>query len=221
MGQINKIQGRLLRLTARDRVLVVMTAMAIAGTISGWFMPWQHAVLISWITGAIIFLIWVWGTIANFDAQQTKQFALIEDSSRASAEVLLIVACTASLFGVAFELAKASQSSGGERIAQTAMAALTLAISWTVVHSVFTLRYAHEYYTDPIGGINFKNSIPPDFQDFAYVAFTVGMTFQVSDTDITSPTIRRTIIRHAILAYVFGAVILAVMVNVGAALLQG
>ncbi len=95
-----------------------------------------------------------------------------------------------------------------------------MVLSWAVVHTVFTLRYAHEYYAAPSGGIDFKNDAPPDYQDFAYVAFTVGMTFQVSDTDVQKRVIRRTILRHALLSYLFGAVILAVTINVVANLLQ-
>lgn len=100
------------------------------------------------------------------------------------------------------------------------VAVLTVILSWAVVHSVFALRYAHEYYTEPIGGIDFKNPDPPDYRDFIYVAFTVGMTFQVSDTDVQSRTVRRTVINHALLAYLFGAVILALTVNIAATLLQ-
>ena len=96
-----------------------------------------------------------------------------------------------------------------------------MAVSWGVVHTVFTLRYAHRYYRDPIGGIDFKSGddYAPDYGDFAYVAFTVGMTFQVSDTDIQSREIRRSVLSHALLAYLFGAVILAVTVNLIASLL--
>ena len=89
------------------------------------------------------------------------------------------------------------------------------------MHTVFALRYAHEYYTDPVGGIDFKTRDErPDYLDFAYVAFTVGMTFQVSDTDVQARRIRRTVLRHALLSYLFGAVILAVVVNVIAGVVQ-
>ena len=89
------------------------------------------------------------------------------------------------------------------------------------MHTVFALRYAHEYYTPPVGGIDFKTDKElPDYLDFGYVAFTVGMTFQVSDTDIQAANPRRTVMRQALLAYLFGAVILAVVVNVIASLLN-
>jgi uncharacterized membrane protein len=77
---------------------------------------------------------------------------------------------------------------------------------------VFALRYAHEYYTPPIGGIDFKTEEEelPDYLDFAYVAFTIGMTFQVSDTEISKRPIRRAAIHHALLSYVFGTMILGI-----------
>jgi uncharacterized membrane protein len=91
-------------------------------------------------------------------------------------------------------------------------------MSWTSVHTVFTLRYARLYYQAG-GGINWHAKDQPDFGDFAYVALTLGMTFQVSDTDITSKPIRKAALRHAVLSYLFGVVILATTINVVASLL--
>jgi len=87
---------------------------------------------------------------------------------------------------------------------------------------VFALRYAHVWYTEPHGGIDFKTkgAESPDYVDFAYTAFTVGMTFQVSDTDITQRAMRREVLRHALVSFLFGAVILATTVNVIASLLN-
>ena len=100
---------------------------------------------------------------------------------------------------------------------------LTVALSWALVHTIFALRYARQYYSRSIkGGIDFKSGdYEPDYIDFAYVAFTIGMTFQVSDTDIGARIIRRTILRHALISYLFGAIIVAMMVNVIASLLNG
>ena len=73
-------------------------------------------------------------------------------------------------------------------VALTTAAMLTVVLSWLVVHTVFILRYAHLYYgTAPVGGIDFPGGDPPSYHDFAYLGFTVGMTFQVSDTGISSP----------------------------------
>ena len=210
----------MLRIGSARRLVVVVVIGAVAGLAAAWFVPWQAASLTAWDVAAFTFLVWVWGTIGDFDAEETRAFATCEDSSRIAAHLLVVVASLASLLGVGAELARASDVTGTEKIALTAVAALTVVLSWATVHTVFALRYAHEYYTDPVGGIDFKSDAPPDYQAFAYVAFTVGMTFQVADTDVQQPAIRRTVLRQALLAYVFGAVILGVTVNVVATLLQ-
>ena len=163
----------------------------------------------------------MWFSVGRFSADETRAFATREDDSRVAAQLLLVFASVASLIGVGFDLVKASESSGVGRILLTVVGVSTVVLSWAVVHTTFALRYAHEFYTSPLGGIDFKNDgDPPDYQDFAYVAFTVGMTFQVSDTDVQARTIRRTVLRHALLSYLFGAVILAVTINIIASLLQ-
>jgi uncharacterized membrane protein len=91
-------------------------------------------------------------------------------------------------------------------------------VSWGVVHTVYALKYARLYYAGQDGGIDFHGDHPPTYQDFAYLAFTVGMTFQVSDTEINARVIRATVLRQALLAYLFGAVILAATINLLAGL---
>jgi uncharacterized membrane protein len=184
--------------------------------------PWQLAVLAGWDVVAVLVLSRVWFRVGGFSADQTKEFATREDNSRASAELLLVTASVASLGGAAFGLLKAHQSGPTLEGLLTVASVLTVALSWAVVHTVFALRYAHEYYTTTLpGGIDFKSGkYEPDYGDFAYVAFTVGMTFQVSDTDIGNRVIRRTVLRHALVSYLFGAIIVALMVNVIANLLN-
>jgi uncharacterized membrane protein len=126
----------------------------------------------------------------------------------------------AAFVGVGFALFKASQAGTAGQVTLTVVSVVTVALSWVVVHTVFTLRYAHEYYTAPVGGIDFKTEEAPDYQDFAYIAFTIGMTFQVSDTDVQGRKVRRTVLRHSLLSYLFGAVILAVVINVIAGIVK-
>jgi uncharacterized membrane protein len=169
----------------------------------------------AWDTIAVIFLVRVWPSILRLDDQETRQLATREDPSRSSADLWLISAAVASLAGSALNLAlKVDVASERMVVLLTVGAVLTVAVSWAVVHTVFTLHYAHLFYEDPVGGIDFSSDADPDYRDFAYVAFTVGMTFQVSDTDIAKRSIRRTVLAHALLSYLFGAVILAVVINV-------
>jgi uncharacterized membrane protein len=208
--------------SARWRALVAGGFGAVAGIVAGFFAPWQLSTLIGWDVAAVASVVWVAATAGRFDAVQTRAYATREDDSRASAQFLLLGACLASLLGVAAALVKASQSQSANKGVLIGLAVFTVFSSWAVVHTVFALRYAHLYYRDPAGGIDFKSGpdYAPDYRDFAYVAFTVGMTFQVSDTDIVSRVMRRTVLVHALLGFLFGAVILAVLINVVAALLQ-
>ena len=89
----------------------------------------------------------------------------------------------------------------------------TVAVSWFTVHTIFMLRYAVLYYAEPAGGIDFGSDEPPSYRDFAYLALTLGMTYQVSDTALRTTALRGTALRHALLSYLFGAIILAVAIN--------
>lgn len=180
------------------------------------FCPWQVTVLAGWITGAATYVSRVLARTRRLTAEQTAAIATREDASRASADLMVLAASVTSLVGVGLTLERASKATGGTRVALTIAAILTVVTSWALVHTIFTLRYAHTYYGDPVGGIDFKSDDAPDYHDFAYLAFTIGMTFQVSDTDLTSSVMRRIALRHSLLSYLFGAVILALMINVTA-----
>ena len=101
----------------------------------------------------------------------------------------------------------------------TALAVAAVVLAWLTVHTVFTLRYARLYF-QAHGGIDFHHADRPDYRDFAYVAFTVGMTYQVSDTDLTTKTVRRAALGHALLSFLFGTAIVAMTINVVAGLVK-
>jgi uncharacterized membrane protein len=206
--------------TALGRFLVVVAVGLVAGVIAAFLAPWQLALVIGWDTAAALYVASVWAVVSRFTPTETSALATREDSSRVVTSVLLLSAALVSLVGTALVLVKANEAANAGRVMLTAAGIATVALSWAVVHTVFALRYAHEYYTPPVGGINFKSDELPDYRDFAYVAFTIGMTFQVSDTDIQRRETRRTVIRHALISYLFGAVILAVVVNVIATLIN-
>jgi uncharacterized membrane protein len=204
--------------------MIVALAGGAAGVVTALFAPWQLSTLIGWDVAAALYLVWVWTSAGRFDADETKRFANREDDSRVSAQLLVLTACVASLIGVGFDLLKASEEGGdaGGDVLLISAAVATVVLSWATVHTVFALRYAHEYYArPPVGGIDFKTrDYAPDYRDFAYVAFGIGMTFQVADTDIHDRKIRHTVLLHSLLAYLFGAVILAVTINIVAAIFQ-
>jgi uncharacterized membrane protein len=188
-----------------------------------WFLPWGLAVVAGWDAAALTFLVSSWGIILRGDGAHAAQLATREDETRGSAAVLLLGASVASLLGVGFALDLAGRQSGPLRVLLIGVAVLTVVLSWTVVNTVYTLRYADLHYRSRDAGIAFGDpdgQEPPTYRDFAYVAFTIGMCYQVSDTTVRDRRIRGTVLSHAFLSYVFGVVIVAGSVNLIAGLLS-
>ncbi len=173
--------------------------------------------LVGWDAIALVYLIWVWASLARRDAHETAHLAVREDPNRALRDLLLLLAGLASLLAVGVILATGTRH-GLTRDLYVLLGVISVVLSWGVVHTVFATRYARLYYTGPDGGIDFNQPDPPRYADFAYLAFTVGMTFQVSDTNVTTGEMRRAILGHAMLSYLFGAVIIAASVNLLAGL---
>ena len=181
---------------------------------------WQVAALAGWDVTAIVFIAFIVVATRGKDSAGTRAIATREDDSRGAAEAVLVGASVFSLVGVAFALVAAAQTSGLTKSAITGLVVLSVLVSWSSVHAVFTLRYARAFYAQPQGGIDFNESDPPTYLDFAYLALTIGMTFQVSDTNLTSKGIRRIALVHAMFSYLFGAVIIGLVINVVSSLLH-
>jgi uncharacterized membrane protein len=181
-----------------------------------WFLPWGLAVVVGWDAAALGLLVSIWPIILRADAAHAAQLARREDETRGTATVLLLGASVASLLGVGLALHLAGEESGSPRVLLIGVAVLTVVVSWTVVNTVYTLRYADLHFSSRGGGIAFGDpdgQEPPTYRDFAYVAFTIGMCYQVSDTTVRDRRIRSTVLSHAFLSYVFGVVIVAGSVN--------
>jgi uncharacterized membrane protein len=201
---------------ALRRAVIAASIGLIVGLLLLRFVTWELAVVGGWDAAALTFLMTIWPIIIRADSAHAERFATREDETRGTAAVLLVGAGVASLLGVGFALSLAGRQSGSLRVLLIGVAMLTLVLSWTVVNTVFTLRYAHLYFRSTAAGIHFGDSTGPqrpNYRDFAYVAFTIGMTYQVSDTAVRDPRIRRTVLSHAILSYLFGVVIVAGSVN--------
>jgi uncharacterized membrane protein len=181
---------------------------------------WPIAVSAAWGLAAAVIVGWVWAQVGRMDAAQTKTHARAEDFSRPASDGAVLGACVGSLVAIGYTVLTAGNREGTTKLLLIVLALSVVALSWLTVHTLFMLRYGDIYYGDPIGGIDFNDDDPPSYRDFAYVAFTIGMTFQVSDTSLTSRAMRRVALRHALLSFVFGAVILALTVNSVASLLQ-
>lgn len=179
---------------------------------------WPYAATIGWAVACVIYIAWVWIVIGRLDATSTSAHATREDPTRTVADILIVLAGVASLIAVAFVLLQAKGSHGTTKDLLAGLALASVALSWFLVHTVFTLRYAMLYYSGQDGGIDFNQKEAPTYLEFAYLAFTIGMTFQVSDTNLESRSIRATALRHGLLSFLFGAVILATTINLIAGL---
>ena len=204
---------------AARRTAISAAIGAVASGIAAGFLPWQPTILIGWSTAATIYCVRVWFVSRSMDARTTELHATSEDDSRVVADITLLAACVASLVAVGLALLKAADAGGVTQAVFTGIAVLSVVMSWVLVHTVYTLRYGHLYY-EHRGGIDFHDDGAPDYRDFAYVAFTIGMTYQVSDTELNSRAIRSTALRQALLSYLFGAVIIAMTINVVAGLVK-
>ena len=165
-------------------VVGVLSGIVVAGVALAEGASWSVAALGATDVAALVFVAWVWISVAGADAGATARLARAEDASRTAAEAVLLGAGAASLLAVGFTLAQASHAHAPDRGLLTALALASVALAWSAVHTVYALRYARLYYTPPDGGIDFKGE-RPDYLDFAYLALTIGMTFQVSDTDLS------------------------------------
>ena len=218
-GRLGRQGARSPWLTRSSRRLGCSAALGVvAGTLGGLFGGAAYAPAIGWDAAAIAFCLWTWLVTWPASATDTANMAKAEDPNRAVSDVIALSACVASIAAVAIVMVAAHSASGASADVLAALGLVTVAVSWFTVHTIFALRYALLYYTEPEGGVDFHQDEPPCYRDFAYLAFTIGSTFQVSDTDLQTTQIRATVLRHSLLSYLFGAVILAVLINLIASL---
>lgn len=207
---------KLLRDTVAVRISVCVAFGVAVAVVAGNTVGWRYA-LAGWIATAGMYAVWTHLSLLGMDAEQTCRWTTREDPTRWVADAVILSASVASLGGVGYVVAAGSRS-GHEAVAAAVLGVLTVTASWVAVHTLYAVHYARLYYSDDPGGINFHDPEPPRFRDFAYLAFTVGMTYQVSDTEIGLTSIRATVLRQALLSYLLGAVVLAVTINLIAGL---
>lgn len=206
--------------SSKRRIIGALAIGGVGAVGMGLIAGWNFAALAGWDVTAIVLVTATWRTVGSMDADSTALYAVREEPGRAITDLLLVCSSVASLLGVAFLIVAGGNSHGVKGGFLIGVAILTVVVSWSIVHTTFMLRYARLYYSGPDGGVEFRSpdAQKPSYADFAYLSFTIGMTYQVSDTDLTSRDMRRTALRHALLSYVFGVVIIAVMINLVAGL---
>jgi uncharacterized membrane protein len=171
----------------------------------------EIAALAGWAVTAGSLQFWVWRISWPLDQRGTKRLAEEEQHTRVTDTVVLIAAVV-SLGAVAEALVRSS-SKDAVGVVTVVLGVLVVILSWALVNTVFALKYARMYYSGGDGGIEFQQEEPPTYSDFAYVAFSVGMSFAVPDTALQSTAIRKVGLGHALLSFLFGTVVIAVAVN--------
>jgi uncharacterized membrane protein len=201
--------------------LVLATAVAVGAWL---VVPDQIAtrtrILLAWDLAGLVLFGFAFAIIARADSRETRRRAASYDPGRGVVWGMVLGASTFSLFGAMLLVRQPHTGPSFAGELHVVLCVATVAISWLVTHSAFTLRYAHLFYRDADGdhdddgGIEFPGGEPPDDLDFAYFAFTIGMCFQVSDATISRRQIRRTVLAHAALSFTYNTVILALVLNV-------
>jgi uncharacterized membrane protein len=208
---------------ARDpSALVRLSVSGASGVLGGGLMaalgPWWLIPLAFWDASALVFVSWMWRTLWPMGAAETARRARREDPGRAARDALVLAASMVSLVAVGLVLVRAGHTGGLQKGLLLGTTIISIVLSWSVIHTVFSVRYARLYYDREPGGVDFNEEEDPAYTDFAYLSLTIGMTFQVSDTDLQTKAIRRAALGHALLSYTFGALIIATTVNLIAGL---
>ncbi len=210
------------RQDARHRLILGLAAgAAMFFAVRGHLRLWS-AVIAGWNTVAVVILTLDWATILTTPQRKIRELAQQQDLSRLLVFLFVVATSSAALFAVGFLVSVKKSETGGHFIIHLLLTLLTVISSWTLVHTVFGFRYAHAFYGDSddpgvqkhAGGLIFPGDQPPDYFDFAYFSFVVGMTCQVSDVQITSRRMRRLTLAQSILSFGFNTIVLALVINI-------
>ena len=179
--------------------------------------------LIGWSGGAAAYLLLALWLAHRFDAAQVKHRARSLDPPGGVLLAAMLAAIVISLAAIAMLLGQVKQMDGAMRAAHIALALVALAGSWLMIHTMFAFHYAHSYYQDDAtpddGGLDFPGDADPDYADFMYYSFVIGMTSQVSDVQVTAHDMRRLTLVHGLLSFAFNMLVLALSINVVAGIM--
>lgn len=190
------------------RFFVAVAAGIIGGIAVGSVIKWSIAPLAGWDVAVLTLLVMLWSGIKGRNSSETEAIATRNDMGRSVLDIIVLGASLASL-GAVIKLLVSKQSGAVD----IGFALISIVLSWACVHSLYMVHYAWLYFHGTKGGVNFEGTSKPTFSDFAYLAFTIGMTYQVSDTTFGTSEFRRTALEHALLSFLFGTAIIATTIN--------
>jgi uncharacterized membrane protein len=182
---------------------------------------WVIRALVGWDIGVALYVILALEMMARSDVHAIRGRAPSQDEGAIGILILTVAAALASLLAIIFLLGKAGNGDAPKQAGELILATITIVLSWAFIHTIFSLHYAHEFYGDGgVGGLAFPGGeTEPDYWDFVYFSFVIGMTSQVSDVGITNREIRRTAFAHGVVSFFFNAALLALTVNIAASAL--
>lgn len=223
----NLVKGKL---SHRWRVRSRLILSVIFSLISSFLLPSGFSlstrILFIWDVGMICFLVSTWVLMVRAIPKTMRRNAQRQDEGRLVILSLITAAACASILAIAFILRETKGKDASIVIPHIILAVVTIIGSWLIVHTIFAMHYAHEYYQDhkiqsnsKAGGLDFPEDIEPDYWDFLYFSFVIGMTSQVSDVQITSHSLRRLSLFHSILSFFFNTAIVAMSINIIAGLI--
>jgi uncharacterized membrane protein len=196
-----------LKLSAVTRLAIAVAVGAVAGVVTAALADAPLGVLTGITATEAVFVVAGWWVLWPMDAAATSHNSQREDLRPAVEETAVVLVALFGLAGIVVLLVL------GNSAAAAAVALAGVFMSWAALHLMYATRYAHRYYLTPEGGIDFNTEERPSYRDFLYFSYNLGMTYQVSDTAVSSATIRAIVLRHALLSYVFGASVLATTIN--------
>jgi uncharacterized membrane protein len=202
------------RILSARRTLACLAFGAFAGTVVALTIAPRLGPLVAWCTAGVLALVWVWRICWPQDAAGTERLAREESSTRITDDAI-IAACLVSIVAVIVAVVQAnSRSNDAISVALVILSVLGTIVAWALVNTVYAFKYARLYFVDHHeGGFDFRQTTPPTYSDFAYLSFTIAMSYGVSETEPTNSHTRRKALLHALLSYFFGTVLIAVAIN--------
>jgi len=205
---------------ARPRLFIAVAIGIVVAFVFAAIVRWRlaSALLVGWDVCAGLYLLFAFHIMSKADVHRMRRQARLQDEGQFGILILTAVAALASL--VAIFALLGSSSAGMRSPADLFLATITILLSWAFTHTIFALHYAHEYYDENDGkggGMEFPNKeAEPDYWDFMYFSFVIGMCAQVSDVTVSCKPIRRTVFGHSVVSFIFNAALLALTVNIAA-----
>ena len=207
-----------MRLGAAQRLAAALALGILGYVVLPDAISWHTRLVVSWDAGTLAYLLFAWIIIATADATETRAHALAQDISGYIIFLVVLGAACASIVAIGFVVGTLRGLEVGPKSWHLGITVAALTLSWLLIQTVYVFHYAHAYYRhedgdSPQPALKFPGNREPDYGDFAYYSFVIGMTSQVSDVQVIAPRLRTMTLQHAVLAFIFNIAVLALSIN--------